>query len=129
MVTPRSALVFIMLTSAAGVPMQHVVGSDTAVFMGTSCKDYTDLLLGDLERTELYQATGTGQTMLANRISYFFDLKGSSVTLDTGIESFGVCQFSFDNHQPVAQVWWPYIKLVMRFGRESQKVPLSEGQT
>jgi acyl transferase domain-containing protein len=53
--------------------------------MATSCQDYADLLSGDLEKTELYQATGTGQTMLANRISYFFDLKGPSVTVDTGI--------------------------------------------
>jgi acyl transferase domain-containing protein len=70
--------------------MQDVVGSDAAVFMATSCQDYTDLLSGDLEKTELYQATGTGQTMLANRISYFFDLKGPSVTVDTGMPAPGL---------------------------------------
>jgi len=72
------------LTSTAGITLDRVIGSDTAVFMGSSCRDYADLLLDDLDRTELYQATGTGQTMLSNRISYFFDLKGPSATIDTG---------------------------------------------
>lgn len=30
-----------------------------------------------------YKATGIGTSMLANRISHWFDLKGPSVTLDT----------------------------------------------
>lgn len=68
----------------AGITTHQITGSDTAVFMASSCRDYTDLLLHDLDRTELYQATGTGQTMLANRISYFYDLKGPSISVDTG---------------------------------------------
>ena len=73
-----------VLTLLAGIPTDQIAGSDTAVFIGSSCRDYTDLLLHDLDKTELYQATGTGQTMLANRISYFYDLKGPSVSVDTG---------------------------------------------
>lgn len=62
-----------------------VTGSDTAVFVGSSCRDYTDLLQRDPEKTELFQSTGSAQTMLSNRISYFYDFKGPSVTVDTGI--------------------------------------------
>lgn len=72
------------LTSTAGITLGRVIGSDTAVFIGSSCRDYADLLQDDLDRTELYQSTGNGQTMLSNRISYFFDLKGPSATIDTG---------------------------------------------
>ncbi|KAF9883547.1 hypothetical protein FE257_003186 [Aspergillus nanangensis] len=47
--------------------------------------DYTDLLLRDPERIPMYQCTNSGQSraMTANRISYFFDMKGPSVTVDT----------------------------------------------
>ena len=31
----------------------------------------------------MYYVTGTGNCFLSNRISYFFDLKGPSMTLDT----------------------------------------------
>ncbi|KAH7398011.1 putative polyketide synthase [Cadophora sp. MPI-SDFR-AT-0126] len=71
----------------AGIPMDCITGTDTGVFMGSSCRDYTDLLLEDPQKTELYQATGTGATMLANRISYFYDLKGPSLTVDTACSS------------------------------------------
>ena len=71
----------------AGMTFKQMVASDTAVFVGSSCQDYSDLLQRDADRTETYQSTGTGQTMLANRISYFYDLKGQSVTVDTGIST------------------------------------------
>ena len=66
------------------MPLDEVAGSDTAVFVGSSCKDYANLLQRDPEKTELFQSTGNGQTMLSNRISYFYNLKGPSATVDTG---------------------------------------------
>ncbi|KAJ5605451.1 hypothetical protein N7510_008232, partial [Penicillium lagena] len=47
--------------------------------------DYTDILLRDPECMPMYQCTNAGQSraMTANRVSYFFDLKGPSVTVDT----------------------------------------------
>ena len=65
--------------------MEKAVGSDTAVFVGTFCEDYTDILLRDVETLPLYQVTSAGQSraIVTNRLSYFYDLKGPSVTVDT----------------------------------------------
>ena len=34
-----------------------------------------------------YQAVGIGPTMLANRLSWFYDLRGPSISLDTACSS------------------------------------------
>ncbi|KAJ5084893.1 hypothetical protein NUU61_009472 [Penicillium alfredii] len=70
---------------SAGIPMAQIMGSKTACFVGSFCADYTDLLLRDPESVPMYQCTNAGQSraMTANRVSYFFDLKGPSVTVDT----------------------------------------------
>lgn len=41
----------------------------------------------DAENAHMYQATGTGAAILSNRISWFYDLKGPSITLDTACSS------------------------------------------
>ncbi|PYH97606.1 polyketide synthase [Aspergillus ellipticus CBS 707.79] len=69
----------------AGIPLSEVMGSQTACFVGCFNADYTDLLLRDPDCIPMYQCTNAGQSraMTANRVSYFFDLKGPSVTVDT----------------------------------------------
>ena len=67
--------------------MRQVVGSDTSVFMGSFCRDWTDILNRDIEALPFYQATGTGQALLANRLSYYYDLKGPSISIDTACSS------------------------------------------
>lgn len=64
--------------------METVAGSDTAVYVGISNNDYERILHRDPDNIPLYQTTGTGEALLANRLSYFFNLKGPSLTLDTG---------------------------------------------
>jgi len=59
------------------------VGTKTAVYVGVFNKDYGDIVYRDPERVPLYYSTGNGQAILSNRVSYFFDLKGPSVTVDT----------------------------------------------
>ena len=41
-------------------------------------------MLSDPESLPAHHVTGTGKAIFANRISYFFDLKGPSFSLDTG---------------------------------------------
>ena len=72
---------------SAGITLKQVAGSDTSVFMGSFCRDWTDILNRDLETLPFSQATGTGQALLANRLSYFYDLKGPSVSIDTACSS------------------------------------------
>jgi acyl transferase domain-containing protein len=68
-----------------GIPLEKVVGTKTSVFVGSFATDYTDLLTRDPETVPMYQCTNSGQSraMVANRLSYFFDLHGPSVTVDT----------------------------------------------
>lgn len=65
--------------------MDKLVGSDTSCFVGSFCRDFTDIQLRDTETLPVYQATGGGPSLafLSNRLSYFFDLKGPSVSVDT----------------------------------------------
>ncbi|KAB5580657.1 putative polyketide synthase [Coniochaeta sp. 2T2.1] len=66
-----------------GIPMEKVAGSNTSVYVGVFSKDYSEMLGRDPETIPAYTATGNGYSILSNRISYFFDLKGPSMTLDT----------------------------------------------
>ncbi|PKX89349.1 putative polyketide synthase [Aspergillus novofumigatus IBT 16806] len=69
----------------AGIPLPEIMGSQTSCFVGSFNADYTDLLLRDPDAIPMYQCTNAGQSraMMANRVSYFFDLKGPSITVDT----------------------------------------------
>ncbi|MEM8535547.1 MAG: beta-ketoacyl synthase N-terminal-like domain-containing protein, partial [Chloroflexota bacterium] len=67
----------------AGISFEQLAGSATGVFMAALSNDYDQLLFRDLTRVDAYSGSGTANSILANRLSYFFDLRGPSVTLDT----------------------------------------------
>lgn len=71
----------------AGLPMEKLRGSDTAVYVGSMCDDYNTMLTRDWETLPRYTATGLERGILANRISYFFDWHGPSLSLDTACSS------------------------------------------
>ncbi|KAF2464811.1 uncharacterized protein BDR25DRAFT_380712 [Lindgomyces ingoldianus] len=68
----------------AGVPLDKIQGSDTAVYMATFARDYDRIMYKDTDDIAKYHMTGTGDAILSNRVSYVFDLKGPSMTIDTG---------------------------------------------
>ncbi|KAF6790728.1 polyketide synthase [Colletotrichum sojae] len=68
----------------AGVPLQKLAGTDTSVFMGSFSRDYHDSLMRDPDTLPRTALTGNGVAMMSNRISHFFDLRGPSLTTDTG---------------------------------------------
>lgn len=72
---------------AAGLPMNSLRGSDTSVYVGLMCGDYEAMLLRDLDTVPTYHATGVARSIMANRISYFFDWHGPSMTIDTACSS------------------------------------------
>lgn len=68
----------------AGIPLEQLRGSSTGVFIATFTHDYENMMNRDTTSFPKYSMTGVGQAILSNRISYTFDLKGPSLTLDTG---------------------------------------------
>src|SRR5438094_2301788 len=71
----------------AGIPANKLAGSATGVYIGGSSTDYRDLRLGDPATGDSYSMTGGTLSILANRISYVFDLHGPSYTVDTACSS------------------------------------------
>ncbi|KAL9086235.1 MAG: hypothetical protein Q9159_004300 [Coniocarpon cinnabarinum] len=71
----------------AGISMESIAGSNTSVYCGSFTADYAKVIGKDMQAYPKYTVTGTGQSILANRISYFFDLHGESMTLDTACSS------------------------------------------
>ncbi|KAH7032562.1 uncharacterized protein B0I36DRAFT_265553 [Microdochium trichocladiopsis] len=72
---------------SGGHAIEHLRGSDTAVYVGTMGVDYNDTLLRDLATIPTYFATGTNRAIISNRVSYFFDWHGPSMTIDTACSS------------------------------------------
>ncbi|KAL8722512.1 MAG: hypothetical protein Q9225_001028 [Loekoesia sp. 1 TL-2023] len=67
----------------AGILGTALQGSSTGVYVATFTHDYENMMYQDPITIPKYSMTGLGQAIVANRISYAFDLKGPSMTLDT----------------------------------------------
>lgn len=72
---------------AAGLPLEKLRGSPTAVFVGMMCDDWNAMVSRDWESMPTYAATGLARSIVSNRISYFFDWHGPSMTIDTACSS------------------------------------------
>ncbi|KAI0553284.1 lovastatin nonaketide synthase [Xylaria curta] len=71
----------------AGIPIEKCAGSDTSVYTGCFTNDYLSILQQDYEAEQKHAAMGIAPSMLANRISWFFDFKGTSMNLDSACSS------------------------------------------
>ncbi|KAF2871202.1 hypothetical protein BDV95DRAFT_443995, partial [Massariosphaeria phaeospora] len=71
----------------AGLPLENLRGSSTGVYVGTMCDDYRTITQRDIENMPTYGATGASVSILANRLSWFYDLRGPSITLDSACSS------------------------------------------
>ncbi|KAI0146863.1 ketoacyl-synt-domain-containing protein [Xylariaceae sp. FL1272] len=69
---------------SAGIRQEDIQKSNTAVYMAMFTRDYDRNVYKDMISIPKYHVTGTRDAILANRISYLFDLSGPSVTMDTG---------------------------------------------
>ncbi|MDI1461436.1 beta-ketoacyl synthase N-terminal-like domain-containing protein [Catellatospora sp. KI3] len=67
----------------AGVPPLSLRGTDAGVFVAANSNDYGRRLLEDITRTGAWAVNGTTYYGIANRISYFLDLRGPSIAVDT----------------------------------------------
>ncbi|KAI0204850.1 reducing type I polyketide synthase 10 [Astrocystis sublimbata] len=71
----------------AGIPLEKASGSNTGVYVGNFTVDYQVMQTRDSDYLERYSATGMGTTILGNRVSHVFNLKGPSLVLDTACSS------------------------------------------
>lgn len=71
----------------AGIPPSSLAGRAVGVYVGASATDYADVPLLDLGAIEAHFMTGNSLSIISNRVSYVFDLKGPSLTLDTACSS------------------------------------------
>ncbi|KAL4862401.1 hypothetical protein BDV12DRAFT_207226 [Aspergillus spectabilis] len=71
----------------AGLTLDDVMGTDTSVHVGSFLQEHTSLMQQDPELPSRYKVTGTMTSLLANRLSWFFNWKGASITLDTACSS------------------------------------------
>jgi hybrid polyketide synthase/nonribosomal peptide synthetase ACE1 len=71
----------------AGQTIEGLQGSDTAIYVGTMLSEYERLMLRDEDTMEIYHAVGTARAMVSNRVSYFFNWHGPSMTIDTACSS------------------------------------------
>ena len=67
----------------AGIPPDSLAGSKTSVYVSTLRNDYGSLMHESNENIRIYTGPGTANSVVANRLSYVLDLRGSSVALDT----------------------------------------------
>lgn len=71
----------------AGLKVESISGSDTGCYVGCFDLDYHQMLMDDFENAPRYSGTGTAFSLLSNRLSWFYNLKGPSLSLDTACSS------------------------------------------
>ncbi|KAI1119036.1 polyketide synthase [Nemania sp. NC0429] len=72
---------------SSGTSMESVAGSTTGVYVANFSVDYQPIQTRDPDYLHRYIATGSGATIMSNRISHVFNLHGPSFTIDTACSS------------------------------------------
>ncbi|KAL8770831.1 MAG: hypothetical protein Q9194_005051, partial [Teloschistes cf. exilis] len=67
--------------------MDVMAGTNTSVHVGCFTSDFMSMDWKDSQQIPKYSATGSTNSILANRISWFFDLRGPSMLVDTACSS------------------------------------------
>lgn len=71
----------------ARIPASSLRGESVGVFVGSSTNDYSYLAMMDPRTAHPYAITGTASSIIANRVSYFYDFRGPSIAVDTACSS------------------------------------------
>ena len=71
----------------AGIPAESLRRAQTGVFAGACLSEYGYLASRDLGQIDAWTGTGGALSIIANRLSYFLDLRGPSLTVDTACSS------------------------------------------
>ncbi|HTY31479.1 polyketide synthase Pks13 [Mycobacterium sp.] len=71
----------------ARIPASSLRGESVGVYVGVSNHDYGFLAISDPTVAHPYAITGNAMSVIANRVSYFYDFRGPSVAVDTACSS------------------------------------------
>ncbi|GJF09712.1 polyketide synthase PKS13 [Mycolicibacterium cyprinidarum] len=71
----------------ARIPASSLRGGNVGVYVGSSLNDYSFLAMSDPSIAHPYAITGTASSIIANRVSYFYDFRGPSMAIDTACSS------------------------------------------
>ena len=71
----------------ARIPASSLRGKAVGVYVGVSNNDYSFLAVSDPTAAHPYAITGTATSIIANRVSYFYDFRGPSLAVDTACSS------------------------------------------
>ncbi len=71
----------------ARIPASSLRGGSVGVYVGVSNHDYGFLAISDPTVAHPYAITGNAMSVIANRVSYFYDFRGPSVAVDTACSS------------------------------------------
>ncbi|ACB53109.1 polyketide synthase [Crocosphaera subtropica ATCC 51142] len=71
----------------AGLIPSQLSGTQTGVFVGINNSDYNRMSWQDFDSLNAYSGTGTDVCIVANRLSYFLNLKGPSLAINTACSS------------------------------------------
>ncbi|MDV8002099.1 polyketide synthase Pks13 [Rhodococcus sp. IEGM 1408] len=86
MVDPQQRLALELTWEAlehAHLPASDLKGHEVGVFIGSSSSDYQVFLTSDSAAASPYAVTGASNSIISNRVSYTFDFRGPSMTMDT----------------------------------------------
>ncbi|HWF26871.1 MAG TPA: beta-ketoacyl synthase N-terminal-like domain-containing protein, partial [Mycobacterium sp.] len=71
----------------ARIPASSLRGGAVGVYVGVSNNDYGFLAISDPTVAHPYAITGNATSIIANRVSYFYDFRGPSLAVDTACSS------------------------------------------
>lgn len=71
----------------AGIPMEVLAGSQTAVYVGIGPGDYGRMCAQPWDSVTAHYVTGNFLSTAVDRLPYFFDLRGPSMSVDTACSS------------------------------------------
>lgn len=67
----------------AGCRPSSLSGTKTGLFVGVATHDYDEICSEGTQGIDAYSSTGYSHSILANRVSYFLDIRGPSESIDT----------------------------------------------
>ncbi|KAI0867673.1 putative polyketide synthase [Hypoxylon argillaceum] len=75
----------------ANLSVEDVHGKNVGVYVGTFTVDFTNIHFRDPDYLHRYSSTGSNMSIIANRISHVFNLRGPSLTINTACSSSLYC--------------------------------------